>query len=258
MTSIYSVYHGVNKQQPSSSLTTTTTIHDAHPQCPPIITTSLSLPTTWTCQYTIQMMQKHHVSSWQVDGRWWQQHGTSMDIWWWQRHVQPQVSTHSSSPQSPSWPWNRCHVIYMATRQWMTMLSFGQMTNDNDNWPQPQPQQTTTMPQRWQDDTTQWEDDTKMWWWHDHNNTPPTNGNEGPTPPPRQWHRGPSTTAYQRWWAPNTAPNMNSTNGDKHPTPHPINGDEHPPPTNNRAHNDDHVTTWQQQCNTTMTLCSLL
>ena len=60
-------------------------------------------------------------------------------VWWWQHHVQPQVSTHSPLPKSPCWPWNRCHVIDVATRWWCLSSSF-QTTND---WPQWQP--TTIM-----------------------------------------------------------------------------------------------------------------
>jgi len=165
MTSIYSVYHGVNKhinkQQPPSSSTTITTTHNAHPlsphhcHCQPPTT-------TWTHRYTIQTMQECHVSSRQVDGRQQQQRGMSTDIWWWQCCVQPQVSTHSLSLQSPSWPRNRCHVIYMATRWWMMMSFIVIFSDNNDDWPQPQPQQMMTMPQQQQDNTTWWDDNATM------------------------------------------------------------------------------------------------
>jgi len=115
----------------------TTPTHDAHPSsphhchCPP-------LTTTWRCRYTIQMTQERHISSQQVN--------TSMDVWQWQHHVQPQVSTYSPSLQSPSWPWNRCHVIYMATR-WQMTTSFVVIFSDNKRPTtahQPTPATTTT------------------------------------------------------------------------------------------------------------------
>jgi len=209
MTLIYSVYHGVNKQQPSSSLTTTTTtpIHNTHPS-------SLHhchhqpLTTTWTCRYTIWMTWKCHISSRQVDGRWQQRHGRSMDIWWWQHHVQPQVSAHSPSPQSPSWPQNRCHIIYVATR-WQTMTLFVIIFSDN-KWPM----------------TIMTDHNHNRWQLH-HNNGRMTPHNKKTTP--RHDDNATTTTHH-----PQMAPTVTSTqhhpltNDTEGPAPLPTNSDEHP------------------------------
>jgi len=144
MTSIYSVYHGHRPNRASANAdarfgcqqtcqqTTTSFLnhHHHHPQRPPMTPTHDTHPssphhchhppptTTWTRRYTIQTMQEHHVSRRQVNGRRWWWRGMSMDVWRWQHHVQPQVSTSSPSLQSKPTPpptffadrEARCHV----------------------------------------------------------------------------------------------------------------------------------------------------
>jgi len=161
-------------------------------------------PANTSC-YTIWTMQKHHISSWQVNGRWRWWRGTSTNIWQWQHHVK--------HPQPiPTVPFlTTKQVPHHLHGNYRHHLFRQQMTNDNNDWLQPQPQQMTTTPQRRHDDTMWWDNNTKTWQWCNHNNTPPMNGtnsDEHPTPPPRDQHWGPSTTAHQWWGAPNTTPHQ--------------------------------------------------
>jgi len=246
----------INKQQPSSSstTTTTTTIHDTHPWHRPIITASPSLPTT----DNHLDMPVHHPNDaetphQQPAGQW-----EAMAMMWhinWCLMVTALCPAPGKHPQPvPTVPFltmKQVHVIYMATRRW-TMTLFIVIFSDN-KW-----LMTTTTDHN-----------------HNHNRWQPCHNDGRMTPcdemtTPRRDDNMTTTTHHPRTartamstqhhpLAINTeGPAPLPTNSNKHPTPHPTNGDEHPPPTNDGAHNDDHMMSWWWQCDMTMTLCSLL
>ena len=251
MTLIYAVYHGHHPNWASAfadarfghqqTCQQTTTFfflnhhHHHNPQCPPIVTTSPSLPTT----NNHLDMPLHHPNNTetprqQLAGQW----EAMMMTWHVNRHLMvTALSTHSPSPQSPSWPWNRCHIIYMATRQW-TMMLFVVVFSGN----------------KWL--TTMMTDHN-----HNHNRQQPchNNGRTTPCDETMTWHQ--DVTMMQPWqhttherhqwrWVPNTTPLPSTLRAQHHCLPTAMSAQHHTPPMVMSAHHPPMtrptmMTTWQ-------------